>query len=120
MSYATYEEDYKNQEEVERIRKNMILLENASKKNLHDVTTTNNEEKNKTVITTIIEANLRINQEQYEYGTTYITIEVPVENNQNVIPVIIQELKDKDRYASVIQQEITFESFKILSHLSKS
>ena len=26
MSYATYEEDYKNQEEVERIRKNMLFF----------------------------------------------------------------------------------------------
>lgn len=104
MSYATYEEDYKNQEEVERIRKNMIALENANKKN--------DENKNPT---TTIAANLRITQRQYEYVITYITICFTVKNNEDIIPVIIQELKNNNRYKSVIREEIEFESFRIVS-----
>ena len=51
-----------------------------------------------------------------------MTIQVSVENNQEILPVIIQELKNKNkpRYESVIQKEIIFENLRILYHLSES
>lgn len=71
-----------------------------------------------TILTmTTLEVNLKINNPQIQYGITYKTMTVIVKNDENIVDIIVEEIKKFNNCIlcrNVVREHITFNSLKII------